>query len=375
MKKKKKILLAVSMFVFMSVAFSTTSFAANDEQRDDFLSSESRDIIEDFADIIPIESGISTEDDSLIESIGFESMMRAILDALRGESSELFSFFLMTVGFAVLCVVCDWVSFSNAETERAAGVGVLVIMSVAIYPRVYSVFETVRESLEATSSFFGAALPIMTAVTTAQGSVKTAGVQAMNMNITLGVVGAIAGKILLPLSFAMLALALVSSFGDGSIGSVGRGIKSIFTFGLGIVTAVSSAAIALQTVIASASDSAALRAARYAAGGLIPVVGSSVSSALSTLAGGLAYAKSTVGAATIAVIAVISIAPLITLIVYRMIFSLAVSFLEYMGNLRGVRCFSAYKTAFDAVISVYVMSTLVCIIQVIIFLKGGGNAS
>ena len=192
MKKKKKILLAVSMFVFMSVAFSTTSFAANDEQRDDFLSSESRDIIEDFADIIPIESGISTEDDSLIESIGFESMMRAILDALRGESSELFSFFLMTVGFAVLCVVCDWVSFSNAETERAAGVGVLVIMSVAIYPRVYSVFETVRESLEATSSFFGAALPIMTAVTTAQGSVKTAGVQAMNMNITLGVVGAIA---------------------------------------------------------------------------------------------------------------------------------------------------------------------------------------
>ena len=363
------------MLMFMIIAFSVTSFAVNDEANHDFISARASDIIKEFSNVIPVESGVSTDDESLIESIGFDSMMRAIVGALSGEGSEVLEFFLMTVGFAVLCVVCDWVSFSNAETEKAAGVGVLVIMSVAIYPKVYSVFETVRESLESTSSFFGAALPIMTAVTTAQGSVKTAGVQAMNMNITLGIVGAIAGKILLPLSFALLALALVSSFGDGSIGSVGRGIKSIFTFGLGIVTAVSSAAIALQTVIASASDSIALRAARYAAGGLIPVVGSSVSSALSTLAGGLAYAKSTVGAATIAVIAVISIAPLVTLIVYRMIFSLAVSFLEYMDNPRGVRCFSAYKTAFDAVISVYVMSTLVCIIQVIIFLKGGGNVS
>ena len=251
--------------------------------------------------------------------------------------------------------------------------GVFVIMSVIVYPRLYAVFESVRASLESVSSFFGAALPIMTAITTASGSVKTAGVQAMNMNITLGIVGAVATKILLPLSFAMLAFALVSSFGDSGVGNVAKGIKNTFTFGLGIVTAVSSATIALQTVIASASDSAALRAARYAAGALIPVVGASVSSALSTLAGGLAYAKSTVGAAAIAVIAAISIAPLVSLLVYRMIFSIAVSFLEYADNPRGVRCFSAYKTAFDAVISVYVMSTLVCIIQLIVFMKGGGG--
>ena len=226
-------------------------------------------------------------------------------------------------------------------------------------------------SLESLSSFLGAALPAMTAITVASGAVKSAGVQAMNMNITLGIIGAVATRLLLPLSLSLLALALISSFGDGMATGISKSIKGFFTFGLGLVSAISSAAIALQSVVASASDSASLRAARYAASSLIPVVGSSVSGALSTLAGGLAYAKSTVGAASIAVIVALSVVPLVLLLIYRMVFSLAETFMEYMDNARGKRCFLAYKTALDAVISVYVMSTIVCIIQVIVFIKGG----
>ena len=280
----------------------------------------------------------------------------------------------MVMGFAVLCVVCDSVSFSGRSMERTAGVGVIVIMSLSVYPKMYSIFETVAESLESVNGFFGTALPVLTAITAASGSVKTAGVQAMNMNIALGIAGGLAAKVLLPLSSSLLALALISSFCDGGVASVSRGIKHTFTLFLGIITAVSSAAIALQTVIASASDSAALRAARYAAGGLIPVVGSSGSSARSTLAGGLAYAKSTVGIASIAVIVALCVSPLILMLLYRAVFAIAVLFLEYVDNPIGVRCFSAYKTALDSLIAVYVMSTLVCIIQLIIFMKGGASA-
>ena len=369
---KKKILVVFILVIFGFLFFSITAFAyCGEDKTEECGEDTSSDIIKDFSEVIPEESGISIEENDLLESVGFDAIFRGIVNSLAGEKSRIISFFLTVIGFAVLSVVCDLVSLSGEGAQRSASVGLFVIMSVTVYPTVYSVFESVRESLESVTSFFGAALPIMTAINAASGAVKTAGVQAMNMNIVLGIVGAIAAKLLLPLSFAMLALALVSSFGDAGTASVAKGIKSLFTFGLGIVTAVSSAAIALQTVIASASDSAALRAARYAAGGLIPVVGSSVSSALSTLAGGLAYAKSTVGAATIAVIALLALAPLISLLIYRMIFSIAVSFLEYTGNSCGVRCFSSYKTAFDTVISVYVMSTLVCIIQVIVFIKGG----
>ena len=370
---KKKIITVLLLLFCLSSAFSFSSYAYTDEALE--CGEEAEELLEEFSSLIPDGSGVSLEENELLLGIGFDGIMGAVINALRGEGSEIVKFFFTVLGFAILSVVVSLSSFNSASAERCAGVGVAVLTGASIYPRLYSIFMTVGDSLESVSSFFGAALPVLTAITTASGSVKTAAVQAANMNITLGIVGTVAVKLLLPLSFALLAIALVSSFGDGGVATVGKGIKGLFSFGLGIVTAVSSAAVALQTVIASASDSAALRAARYAASGLIPVVGSSVSSALSTLAGGFAYAKSTVGAAAIAVIVALTMTPLLSLLLYRAIFSVSITFLDYVGNSLTSRCFSAYRTAIDAAISIYVMSTIVCIIQLIVFMKGGGSLS
>ena len=361
---KKRIIKVIFCFTVIFLVFSIPVLAA--EEGDAVA-----DIIEDFSEALPEGSGVSADGDALIENFGFEAILRGALEGVVGRKSEIAGFFLSIIGFCILSILCENLPFSASGRQREVSAALFTVMSLGLYPKIYSIFLTVKESLESVTVFFGAALPAMTAITAASGAVKSAGVQAMNMNITLGIIGAVASKILLPLSLALLALALVSSFGDGMAAGVSRGIKSLFTFGLGIVTAASSAAIALQSVVASASDSAALRAARYAAGGLIPVVGSQVSGALSTLAGGLAYAKSTVGAASIAAISALTLSPLVLLLLYRMAFSMAVTFMDYTDNARGSRCFSAYKTAFDAVISAYVMSTLICIIQVIVFMKGG----
>ncbi len=369
--KKRRAIFSILLLLLLCL-FTTYSYAAEEKGKTE----ESADaLIEEFSKIIPEESGVSVEENELISGIGFDGMLRALLNAIEGERPEIVKFFFTVLGFAILSVAVSLSSYASSSIEKCAGVGVSVLSGAAIYPSLYSLFLTVGKSLESVSSFFGAALPVLTAITTASGSVKTAAVQAANMNVALGIVGALLVKLLLPLSLAMLAIALVSSFGDGGVASVGRGIKNLFTFGLGIVTAVSSAAVTLQTVIASASDSAALRAARYAASGLIPVVGSSVSSALSTLAGGFAYAKSTVGAAAIAVIVVLTMAPLVSLLLYRAVFSISISFLDYVGNGVTSRCFCAYRTAIDAAISIHVMSIIVCIMQVIVFMKGGASLS
>ena len=309
-----------------------------------------------------------------MSSLGIGNILDGVSAALSQKRGELTSFFMTVMGFAVLCAVCEGASFLGSGEDKSLSAAVLTVMAVSVHPKIYSLFLSTRDSLEELSSFFGSALPVMSAVNAASGAVKTAAVQAANMNIILGIIGAIATDLLLPLSFAILALALISSFGESGTLKTAKSIKRLFTFGLGIVSAASSAAIALQTVIASASDSAALRAARYAAGGLIPVVGSSVSSAISTLAGGLAYAKSTVGIGAIVAIASVVSLPLLSLLIHRLAFSLAESLLEYLDSSVASRCFSAYKTAFDAIVSVYVMSTLVCIIQVIVFMKGGVSA-
>lgn len=369
----KKGIAAVFFFVITFAIFCFSASATEENKGEkSVVDDEIQGYIDEFESLIPAESGITVGGE--VGEIGMEGMLSSVIGALKGQRSEFFSFLFMLFGFAIVSVIAELTAFSGNVGDRAANTGVFVIMSLAVYPKMYSLFESVRGGLESVSSFFGAALPVMTAITTASGSVKTAGVQAMNMNIVLGVVGAVALKLLLPLSSCMLALSLISSFGESGAPKVASSIKNAFTFGLGLISAISSAVIALQTVVASASDSASLRAARYAAGGLIPVVGSSVSSALSTLAGGLAYAKSTVGAAAIGVIVVISITPLVSLLLYRLAFSICIFFLDFVGSMGSVRCFSAYRSSIDAIIAVYTMSTLVCIVQLIAFLKGGAAA-
>ena len=148
-------------------------------------------------------------------------------------------------------------------------------------------------------------------------------------------------------------------------------MKSFFSWGIGILCAVSTAALAIQSVVASAKDSASLRAARYAASGLIPIVGSTVASALSTLAGGLAYAKSTVGATSIAVILTLALVPLASLLMYRLALSLVITFLNFADCSGGVRCFSAFRSALDSLTAIYSLSMIVCILEIVIFMKSG----
>ena len=363
----------IKVFIlFLLILFCTgITVSASETGNEEVFGKEINTLIDDFLNSVPQEAGLDLERDHLSEGIGFDRFLISITDAIEGKQPELLKFFATVFGFAIVCVVCEFWTYSSQSSRKNTETAVLAVMAASIYPHMYSVFCEVREGLISVCAFFGSAMPALTAITTASGAVKSAGVQAMNMSIVLGAVGSGAVKLLLPLSFCMLALALISSFGEGRIQSISKAIKNIFTFGLGIVSAVSSAIIALQSVIAGASDSAALRAARYAASGLIPVVGSSVSAALSTLAGGLAYAKSTVGAVAIFVLLVLAIVPLITLLLYRLIFSVSVFFLEFVDSSGGVRCFQAFRSAIDAVISVYVMSILVFIIQFIVFMKGG----
>ncbi|MBO5879676.1 MAG: hypothetical protein J6Q68_03920, partial [Clostridia bacterium] len=225
-KKGKRLIAAVGMFVLVGISL---TFVSHADSASVSVSTDGdvSEYFEDFSSIIPEESSISVEDGALVGEIGLEGILNEILGAIRGGKSEYFSFFITILGFAIISVVCELNSFSSSMQE-VASVGVYVIMAVVIYPKMYGLFFDVQESLSSISSFFGAAIPVLTAITTASGAVQSAGVQAMNMNATLGIVGTLAVKILLPLSFSILALSLVFSFGESGASSVMKAIRNLF---------------------------------------------------------------------------------------------------------------------------------------------------
>jgi len=334
--------------------------------------SEADKYLEEFGGILP--DGCSDAADSpekLSEAVGLRALLSELGAALEGRRGEIFAFFLLSLGCAVLVAVA---SFSDGAITKHSARGVGIICTLTLFTSLFFLFSETKGALGEMSTFFSASLPILLTVTAASGGAATATVGAVGMNITLALVGSVGSSVFALVAALSFAFSLISSLGGEGISSIVRGLKSFFTWALGITTALLMGTLALQTVISSASDSMAMRTAKYMASGMIPVVGGTVSGALSTLLSGLEYAGSVIGIGSVLVIVSIALAPLAVLLLYRFALSLSVSLLEFMGVGSGKEPFCAFRYSLDTLIAAYCISAMVYIFEIILFLKGGVRA-
>ncbi len=355
MKKLVKMLIIV-------VIFSVFSINAGAKEPEDYIG--------ELEEVMPEGAKISIEDE-LSGRLGFDALLSEIVLALRG-GGEVFGFFLLLVGCTVLSSLAV---VGEGELSDVCRVGVGAICTTLVFSKIGGLFAEICDSLTEMANFFSAAVPIMTGISLGSGSGATAMVQNSGMTLTLWLLGGVGSKFFISVVGFSLAMALISSFGDEGCLKTCEGIKKFFFFVVGALSAILSAVFALQTVVASAADGAAMRAARYAASGLIPIVGGSVSGALSTVASGMAYAKGVVGAGAIWAFGAIALSPLIMLLLYRFCIAAVSSFADFIGAGRGGTMLSAFKFSLDSMIALYSLTILVYTVEIVMFMKGGAVLS
>ena len=329
---------------------------------------EAEEYISDLEEILPDSlSGITENTDELIEYAGARWIFGEILSVLNEGGGEIGGFLVLLIGLVALVGLA---SLCPGNFSTAVKTCVCIVASVLIFERLSRLFGSVTESLSQLCDFFGALIPITVGVTALGGGAASAAVQSSGMYTALSLIGGFGGEIFSSLSALGLAMSLASAMGSEGALAVSRGVKSLFGWLLGIFTAVLTGTLSLQTMIASAADSAAIRAAKYMASGLIPVVGTTVSSALSTLAGGLSYAKGVIGGGAIVALLSIALSPLVMLLAYRLTLSIGIILSDFTGGgASGI--FSAYRFSLDTLIALYALSAVIFIFQTVLFIKIG----
>jgi stage III sporulation protein AE len=126
------------------------------------------------------------------------------------------------------------------------------------------------------------------------------------------------------------------------------------------------AILGAQTFITAASDSLAIRGAKYAISGMIPVVGGTVSGVLGMLISGVKLLSGSIGAISVAVLLSFMGAPLIQLLFYRLCIGACVIITSFSGASFGERFFSSVKGAIDCLIAVLTSSLMIFILEIII---------
>ena len=320
------------------------------------------DYISDFEDLLPEDMEGETMD-----RLSVEGILSGVVESVKGERGRLGVFFLTTLGVICLSALGSLAPPPLSESVSAV-VGIL--SSAALFSTVSSLVSEVLLSLDKISKFFSAFIPISVGVTALGGAEGTALAQGSGMYISLSLLSRLSGGIFSTVSALSLGSALLSPLGGQIVSSFGGMVKSVLTRAMGIFTAILSGAFALQTIVTSSADNAAMRAARYMASGLIPVVGSTVSGALSTLASGMSYAKGIIGGGAVSVLLFFALTPLTTILLYRLCLTAAIGISDMLGA-DSSRILSAYRSALDIALALYALSTLIYLFEIIIFLKSG----
>ncbi len=322
------------------------------------------EFISEFEGALPEDFDALSDPDGLMESASARSLISYVISFLSGERGEIVGFFLTLLGSAALMSAAA-LSHDSLGTQAQSVVG--IISSLLIFSSLRPLIASVTDGISMISGFFASLIPITLGITALGGGGATASAQAVGMYTALSSVGGLGGEIFISLGAFGLAMSLLSAFGNEGITSVCRGLRGLFGWVSGIFTALITAAFSLQTLVASSMDSASMRAIRYAASGLIPVVGSTVSGAISTLASGLSYAKGIIGGGAILVIVYMAISPLALLLIYRLALTLANIFSDFAGAAVASRIFTSYRFALDMTVTVYALSALIYLFEIIIF--------
>jgi stage III sporulation protein AE len=325
--------------------------------------------ISEFESIVPDGAFVGDLDmEELQDALGLESFISELLVCLNNEKGKIISFLATLIGSLVLLALSSSVSgpFCTAVT---AAVGTVV--SISIFFSVYGVFSSVIDAVNEANDFFAALIPITVGITSLGGGAFVAGAQATGMALTSAAVSKLWGTAFTSVSGLGLSMALISAYGGHIADAVSRWVKKTLAWFLGIATAAIAGTLSLQTMVASARDTAAMRAAKYSASGMIPVVGSTVSSALSTLASGISYVKGVVGGGSVFVLISLLLSPLVMILLYRLSLSFVSFLAEFFEVAAASKIFGVYLNSLDNVITVYSVSSLIYVFEIILFVKSG----
>lgn len=368
-KNVKRRLHKIVFVIVTTVIFASSSCVVCSAEGESSEAVESRieDTLEDFSLIIPENMKDLSDMDGAVDAMSPRRILGGVIDAIRGRGGEIVELILTLLGIAILTSL---VGVADGEIFSFASRAVGIVSAALLFDRLIFLVVGVTESLSQISDFFGAVLPITVAVNSLGVTPGTMTAQAMGMGLTLSLYSYLAREVVGPVVSLTFVLSAASGI-DPLLGKLSRIVKNLFVSVVGILSVLVGASFSLQSAICAAVDSTVVRGARYAITSSIPIVGGAVSATLGVALGGVSYARSVVGAGAIAALLSMILSPLAILLIYRLCLKVG-AFLSSLCSAslcEGV--LSSFISALDALIALYALTSVVYIVELAAFLKGG----
>ncbi len=195
-------------------------------------------------------------------------------------------------------------------------VGVMTVLSVVLVP-ISRIITDVSAGIKTSMIFVNSYLPVMTAIIVASKNPGLA-ITYNSFSIFLSsVITTIADKLFMPCVSAMLSFNILSSFSFENFRErIVAGFRRCIVVILALFSTVYTGLLTTQSILATSSDSIALRGIKFISGAFVPVVGAGVGDALSSVFSSFVIMKNTLGVFVIIVIILINLPVMAELLIW-----------------------------------------------------------
>lgn len=363
----KKVAIFVAVIVII-LLFSPAVFGA---EANDALSA----VPDELKDYLPDISDDATPSE-IASSFDAGWLLKTVLNILSDVAPGAFSSVATVLGILIVSAVLSTVreSISSLAMKNIISYVCGLCICGATYGLIGSLMELVSQFTVRTGEFLRYVLPTLGVLMASEGSFTMSvvgcavvyGAVTLLESITEGFVFPMI-KICFCISVGAVAL------GNDSLSGISQTLKKTVTSVISLVMIGFSCVLTFQSIVAKSADSVLFKGVKFALANIIPVVGSAVGDAVTTVKGSISVIKAAVGTVGAIAVLLIFLYPFCTLWANKVAFELLSSVAGILGLSREGKFLSEVSSVTGLMMATISSSAVFFIIAMAIFASAGAG--
>lgn len=301
---------------------------------EDQLPEEARDI-----------SGSLKVDGSYDTENALERLWNSLIDKIKGELGENIKTASALIAISMLCALSGSLC-SGKPIKEYINIAGCCAAAVSLLGSVDSIVGETVAALNQLSDYSKAALPAMFTAAAACGAVGSASAKYAATCLALDVLMSVSQKLIIPLVYSYLALAVAGSvFPNSLLSNTARLTKWIAGTIMTAMTIAFSAYIGMTGLVAGSVDAVAIKTARTVISTTLPVVGGIISDASGAVLSAASVIKNSAGVFGLIAVCALCAGPFAVLSVRMLVLKVAAAASDMVPNSRLSGLINSVSTA------------------------------
>lgn len=260
-----------------------------------------------------------------IDEISFEKLFEMtptrvvefIFSLAFNKTSSLIDKFVLIFFVMLISAIASSFLNENKQLNKVVDyISILIVLSFIMQP-LSRILTDAAVGLKTSNIFINAYLPVMVGIIVASRNPALAVTYNTFSILLSNVISFFSDKLLVPLISVIFSFNIISSFSaDNYHLRINKILRRMIVVILSFFSTLYTGLLSTQSLLASSSDSFALKGIKFISGAFIPVVGNNVSDAVSSVISSFLIMKSTLGVFIIIVIILINLPVMIELLAW-----------------------------------------------------------